>query len=364
MRILHFDYDDLDNPYASGGQAMSTNKIFTRLSQKHQVTIVSGNYPNAKNSNKKNITIKRVGVGNLGPAISILSYWLSIPFCVWKYSKSSDVVTEYFTAPFSISLAPLFSQSTVFGIPTFFSADEMAKKYKLPFDKIQNWGVKKYNHFIALTDEVKSKLAKLNPTATITVIPGGVDDDYLQLATKEDDYVLYIGRIDIYNKGLDLLLAAWKKIVKSNKNITLIIAGNGKQEDEKLLTDLISNNKLEDNVKVVGKVVGKRKLLLYANSLFVVQPTKYESFGYVALETLAVGKLLVCFEIPGFRWIPDNLILKLKPVGVKSLYKGLDHAIRSKELRNEGKEKRRAFARNYSWDNITSQFEKTITKYA
>ena len=47
MNILHTLYDDIDNPWCGGGGALRTWEIARRLSHKHQITILSGAYPNA-----------------------------------------------------------------------------------------------------------------------------------------------------------------------------------------------------------------------------------------------------------------------------------------------------------------------------
>lgn len=60
---------------------------------------------------------------------------------------------------------------------------------------------------------------------------------------------------------------------------------------------------------------------MLANCLFVVVPSRFESFGVVVLEGLAVGKALVCFDIDGFSWVPEDLCIKIKKIDSDHLAK-------------------------------------------
>ncbi len=49
---------------------------------------------------------------------------------------------------------------------------------------------------------------------------------------EENNYILYLGRIDIYAKGLDTLIDAYKDFCKSFPEIRLFIAGDGREMKE------------------------------------------------------------------------------------------------------------------------------------
>lgn len=358
MKILYLDYDDLRNPYANGGQAYTTKELMSRFSKNLKITVVTGNYPRAKKIVKGNITYKRLGLGRAGYLASILSYWALLPIYVLWNQRKYDVIVECLTAPFTASLTPLICKKPLIAVPHFFGSKDLAKKYKLPIDIFQNHFLSKYKNFIALTDNLKSQLLKQNPNAEIAVIPGGVNETLLEEPLVKGDYVLYMGRIDIYNKSLDMLLEAWKSI-----DAKLVIAGSGKQNEVQKVKQMISELGLKEKVTFIERVNGQKKNELLKKSLFIVQASKYETFGYVALETLAAGKLLVCFDIDGFKWIPNDSAIKIKTISTKSLEIGLKKALSQNGTLTKIGIKNKKFAQAFRWDHIATAYETEFTKY-
>jgi len=44
------------------------------------------------------------------------------------------------------------------------------------------------------------------------VIPNGINEELLRVTPEDGGYMLFFSRIDIYTKGLDILLKAFEKI--------------------------------------------------------------------------------------------------------------------------------------------------------
>jgi glycosyltransferase involved in cell wall biosynthesis len=356
MKILHLDYDDIDNPYAGGGQAKATLEINRRLVKKNKVVVITGNYPGAIGKKKFGIDYVRAGLGNFGSTISIITYWLFAPLIAWKIQKDFDLVVEFFTAPFSASVTPMIIKKPVIACPTFFDAKELSKKYKIPFHLIEERGIKNYKFFIALTPFIKTKIKNLNPQAKITVIPRGVEQEYFTARSNEGKYIIYLGRIDVYQKGLDLLVKCWQDVVKQYPDIKLIIVGGGKVADENKLRILVNRYNLINNVLLMGVLRGREKIELLANSLCVVNTSRWETFGNSALEALAVGKPLVCFDIDGYKWIPDDVSVKVEKFNTKNLSDNLINLIRKKKLRLALGNKAKKFASKYDWLEVEKKY--------
>jgi glycosyltransferase involved in cell wall biosynthesis len=134
----------------------------------------------------------------------------------------------------------------------------------------------------------------LLPAATIRCIPCGIDDAAFIDDISPGDYVLFIGRLDMEHKGLDLLLRAWSKVCGPAR-IPLVIAGEGEARAE--LEAAISRDGLGEWVRIIGRVEGDAKRAAFTGSRIVVVPSRYETFGIVALEAMAAGKPVICFNI-------------------------------------------------------------------
>lgn len=356
MKILYLNYDDTANPYAAGGQAYTATELTKRLSKKHEITVVTGSYPGAKNKAAGKVRFVRIGTGRLGYAASLLSYWFLLPIYVLLNQRKYDVVCECFTGPFTTSFVPWVANKPLVAVAHFFDSEMLAAKYKLPLDIFQKRLMGSYKNVIVFTERIGEEVKKLNPNCSVAVIPGGVGREMLRSRVLDGKYALYLGRIDIYNKCLDILLDAWKGIDEK-----LVIAGSGSAADVDKLKSLIKEYALSSKVNFVGRVKGKRKIDLYRNSKFVLQPSRYETFGYVALETLASGKFLICFDIPGFSWLPRRGVLKIKKVDTKSLRNGVRRTLKSGVYKVVKKENR-SFARKFDWDLIAERYEEEYLK--
>ena len=141
------------------------------------------------------------------------------------------------------------------------------------------------------------------PPEKVTVIPSGIDRDLfrpgdwvkakLQLGFAKEKLILYAGRIEPV-KGLDLLIKA-AALLPAEENYRLLIIGG-----DDLNSPLVQRLKeISAELGIAPKVIFKGlvkhdQLSLYYNAADVtVLPSAYESFGLVALESIACGTPVV-----------------------------------------------------------------------
>ena len=148
MKIVVFDMDNIRNPHWGSGQAVATREIFKRLSARHEVTVYSSKYPNAKDYIEEGICYKHVGLGTNKSFLNNLAYIAVLPFLVRKIQ--ADIIVEHFTAPFSLCFTPLFTRIPVIGLSSFFDSKILGQKYHLPFEIVPKKGAKYYRFFIGI----------------------------------------------------------------------------------------------------------------------------------------------------------------------------------------------------------------------
>ena len=167
------------------------------------------------------------------------------------------------------------------------------------------------DRIIAFTAEERNNLVNLYGCRPqkIRVIPGGVDLDLFCPADKEkarrqlhlEGYkrvLLFVGRIQPI-KGLDLLLRALTQL-PNGRTVRLVVSGNGdKTEDMLRLNLLASKLGIEKKVQFVGTVEHKKIPVYYNAADICVIPSYHESFGLVALESLASGTPVVASRVGG-----------------------------------------------------------------
>lgn len=355
LHIVILDFDDIKNPLLSGGQARATFEVAKRLVDLgNKVTVICSRFPNSKDIKNNGIFYKHIGIGSSNIKLNNLVFFLALPFAVARLK--ADVIIECFTAPISTCFSPIFTKIPVIGMPTMFEAKEFAKKYHIPFDFVEAIGARFYKYFLAYSASNKSKMEKLNPRIITKIIPNGVSEGMSKIKTREENYGLFIGRIDVVQKGLDLLIDACRRFPKK-LNIKIVIAGNGPKTEESRLKSLIQKNKLSDMVSFVGRVDGDVKEKLLANSMFGIYTSRFEDFPLVPLEYASFGKPLICFDVQGLSWVPKEVSIKAKPFDTAKLAEALTEIVSNKKLRNKMKRQCRSFAKKYGWDAIAKKYE-------
>ena len=351
MNIAVIDMDNLKNPFWGAGQARATREVCKKLAQSHQVTVYCSKYPGYQDYRTDGILYKHFGIVSKNPQLTNLVFLLSIPFIVSKIK--ADIIVENFTAPVSVSFAPLFTKIPVVGLPTMFNAKEFSKKYHLPFHWVEKLGLKFYKYLMPYSDVDSAKAIKINPNIMYRIISQGVSEEFSMIKHKKPRYILFLGRLDICQKGIDLLLEAYAKVA-NRIEYPLVIAGHG--SDEEKIKTLIKKLKLENKVSIVGSAYGQKKEQMISEALFVAFPSRHDELSIWALEALASGLPLVAFDLPECRWITNGTALKAKPFDLEEYSKLLVNATDSK-LNCEMRKNCYALSKHYSWDTVANEFE-------
>ncbi len=162
-----------------------------------------------------------------------------------------------------------------------------------------------YSRFIFINEDTPERLF-LGSRKHKAIIPNGVDPELLALPTLKGNYILYLGRIDMYAKGLDLLIFAYSEFYKYFPDVKLVVAGDGRDMAElrsaikKLPADV------RENIKLLGWVSGEEKYEVVREAFFVVFPSRHEVQPISVLEALACGKAVVVSDIPECSFVTQN----------------------------------------------------------
>lgn len=348
MRIIHFIYDHINNPWVGGGGAVRAFEIYRRLAKKGcSITIVSGKYPKAKDGEVQGMKFLFLG-SDKNYIMSTFFYALRAKSFLDKHYKDYDLIVEDF-APWNPICAYRYQDKkpVVLQVQNYEGINILRKYFLLglPFFLVERFYPKRYKQAISLSEflnrayNIKAK-----------VMPSGVDkvENNFELG----QYIAYLGRLDIAQKGLDLLA----KAIKELKHIKFKIAGDGKDKEKFL--KMIDGCK---NVEYLGRLTGEEKVNFIKGSKFLVMPSRYEGQGIVAMESASCGKPIIVSDISVFYYVvqagfgvsfrkddPKDLAEK-----IKLLYERDDLVL---EMGKKGIE----FAKNYTWDRIAHLYEEYI----
>jgi glycosyltransferase involved in cell wall biosynthesis len=351
--IIISNYDDIKNPYYAGGGAYAVHEVAKRLTKKFDIKIITGKYPQSKNTVVDGVAYERIGFSFGGPKVGQLIYQLLLPYYI--KNKKFDVWAESFTPPFSTNFLQLYTNKPVVGLIHMLAGDDMKRKYKLPFNLIENLGLKTYKYFISTSDLIKERVAKQNLQASIEVIPNGIENIKISRSNKKE-YILFLGRIEVDQKGLDLLLDGFEKI-NAKIGYKLAIAGNGETKQINILKKLIKQKRLGKSVILLGRVDGKKKKQILEKAFCIVLPSRFETFSIVALEALAFGIPLITFDIDGLSWIPNNCRIKIKSFDIQALSKKIISLSNDKDMQKKLITNGKKFTQQYTWGKVAQKYQ-------
>ena len=147
----------------------------------------------------------------------------------------------------------------------------------------------------ALSDYEKQELTSIFPFVEnkIDIIPNGTPH-VLYRANVSNERMLqiaFIGRLDIYHKGLDILLNGLAEYVRNGKNnINVEIVGPGNDDVVEKIVEMIRCNSLENVVKLRGPLFSsKKENFLRTHVDLFVHTSRWEGLPLSVLEALSYG---------------------------------------------------------------------------
>jgi len=167
------------------------------------------------------------------------------------------------------------------------------------------------DRIMAATEKEKGDLVALYGASgdRVGVVPCGVNLGLFQRVDREsarqrlgfnsESIVLYVGRVEPL-KGLDRLLMAMPRLEVPRHLRTVVVGGDDEADGEvERLRSLSSSLGIGAAVDFVGVVRQEELPLYYSAADLCIVPSHYETFGLVALESLACGTPVVATRVGG-----------------------------------------------------------------
>lgn len=155
-------------------------------------------------------------------------------------------------------------------------------------------------HF--LSEKEKNNSAKYSRKSF--VIPNGIDlpNKIKTSFDRSNINMVYIGRLDIEIKGLDLLITAISLVAHKmrNKNCSLKIYGPDIAGSKEIMKKMITEKKVSDIVSIHDGVFGKEKEQVLLESDIFIQTSRSEGMPMGILEALSYGLPCAVSEGTGF----------------------------------------------------------------
>ena len=151
----------------------------------------------------------------------------------------------------------------------------------------------------AITSWGLSDLEKLTSNKIKLVTNFFKDNNYYQRLRYDDlkKQICYIGRLDIFQKGIDLQLEAYR-LFKKDQKLKYIFIGNYNDRQLRDLEEILIEKKLElgSDIELTGLIPEDQKNQILSNSYVYMQLSRFEGFGLSIVEALSFGKPVIISE--------------------------------------------------------------------
>ena len=236
----------------------------------------------------------------------------------------------------------------------------LKKPYRLFFELPMLEGAR-FVHAIADREDIR----KYGVTSPIEEARNGIDlpTDFRPSMKREGvtrygvdhskQVLLYLGRLDQEQKGLDVLVEAMAVVARENSKLHLILAGVDWKDDRSQLEEQIAKLGLNERVTFTGAIYGKEKAELLRDCDLFVHPSRWEAgVPFSVLEGLAYGKpVVVTPEVDRESLLANSSAVEVVDGSVEMIAEKIQGFIADLSDRREqySEEARRLCEEHFSW---------------
>ena len=234
------------------------------------------------------------------------------------------------------------------------------------FTCAKKWLIKNLDGLSAVSQALKNELIRNYKADKVKVIHNAVNTQKfnagLNYKIKNGPRLIFVGRL-VEKKGVEYIIKAMPKIIKSFPACRLKIAGDGPEKEKLQKLNRALNSK--NNIKFLGSVPHDNiPAYLSASDIFigpsiVAKNQDTEGFGMVFIEAMACGLPIVATAVGGISdIIKDNkngFIVKEKNEG--AIASAIIKLLHDESLRERlGQAGRITVEEKFTWESITSKY--------
>ena len=158
------------------------------------------------------------------------------------------------------------------------------KKYTV-FNLIVKYLLNSAKFIHVFTHTEKDALRNLGITSEIRIITFGIypEDIVSQNQQKDMDsfhikkpYIIFLGRLDIYQKGIDILIDGFEQYMNTSTKFSLVICGQDYQGGREIIENRISNTNSQDRIIFLGEVTEEEKDILIEKAEAFIYPSRFD----------------------------------------------------------------------------------------
>ncbi|VVB63778.1 D-inositol-3-phosphate glycosyltransferase [uncultured archaeon] len=142
-------------------------------------------------------------------------------------------------------------------------------------------------------------------------IPNGIDASKLPSSPKgygdKENIILHSGRIGLYQKGSEIILKAFADICNDFPGWRLVMTGQMEEPFFNYFRDFLGEHEdIADRIAYLGFLKPRELYDQYYRAKILAMPSRFESFGLLAVEAGAFGDIILGSDLPSLRDITND----------------------------------------------------------
>jgi len=216
---------------------------------------------------------------------------------------------------------------------------------------------KKAFALVACSEGLKERSLRFLPSATIDVIPNGVNLERFSPAQNKDRRdtfkLLTVGRLSV-TKRVEMLIDAVEILHRAGMKISFTIVGGGAGKE--LLRQIISAKKLDAIIKVAGRADAEKMPEVYRQSDLFISASMQEGMSNAMLEAMASGLPIVTTRCEGVdELIKDNGVI-VENATAAEIAMSIKSVIENPGVYQKMSKAARAQAERFSWQSVAQAY--------
>jgi glycosyltransferase involved in cell wall biosynthesis len=221
----------------------------------------------------------------------------------------------------------------------------------------------------ALTPMEQQHILQILPEAELYMIPQGPSvqmqaflDDQTEAFRTPARFIrfLFVGRLDIYHKGLDILLEAFAQATQQlYRKALLTLVGPDWNGSMLILKELARKLGIEKYIHMPGTITGARLAEAFRQSHVYIQVSRYEGLPSSVTEALLFGKPAILTNATGTTSYPEISALHhilVVPPKVSDIASAITEAIEYAEELQQIADQNQSIIKNFfSWESIAAK---------
>jgi glycosyltransferase involved in cell wall biosynthesis len=216
----------------------------------------------------------------------------------------------------------------------------------------------------ATSEAARNAARETAPGIPVHMVSAGVPAELFGIERAPENFVLYFGRLDVFHKGIDVLLEAVKILIARRPDLDLRIAGRGSAAPK--ITAMIEALGVSSNVQLLGAVSDDERNHLLSTAALQVMPSRFEGFGLAAAEAMAAGVPLIATRVGSLPEVVDEPRggVLVAPSDPGALAKAMDDLLADTRRRESLSATARESARRFDWNRVAADHLRFINHVA